>query len=103
MPINFLDFEKGLPNENFPSDHIYLFTEFQFCNKDKEVSFDFDKIIYDKSMNYELSLNNEVKNNQYIKYNINNGNIKQNEEMKNKIEKNEDQKDINTKNKEDKK
>ena len=23
LPINFLDFEKGLPNENFPSDHIY--------------------------------------------------------------------------------
>ena len=103
LPINFLDFEKGLPNENFPSDHIYLFTEFQFCNKDKEVSFDFDKIIYDKSMNYELSLNNEVKNNQYIKYNINNGNIKQNEDMKNKKEKDEEQKDINTKNKEDKK
>jgi endonuclease/exonuclease/phosphatase family metal-dependent hydrolase len=30
LPINFLDFERGLPNENFPSDHLYLFTEFKF-------------------------------------------------------------------------
>ena len=52
LPVNFLDFEKGLPNENFPSDHIYLFTEFEFCAKNQEVNFDFDKIIYDKNLNY---------------------------------------------------
>ena len=66
LPINFLDFEKGLPNENFPSDHIYLFTEFQFNNKN-EVFFDFDKIIYDKSLNYELNMTNSEKKNEDIK------------------------------------
>ena len=66
MPINFLDFEKGLPNENFPSDHIYLFTEFQF-NNNNEVFFDFDKIIYDKSLNYELNMINSDKKNKDIK------------------------------------
>ena len=67
LPINFLDFEKGLPNENFPSDHIYLFTEFQFCPPKEEVSFDFDKIIYDKSLNYELMPINTDKKNEEIK------------------------------------
>ena len=66
LPINFLDFEKGLPNENFPSDHIYLFTEFQF-NNNNEVFFDFDKIIYDKSLNYELNMINSDKKNEDIK------------------------------------
>ena len=28
MPIDYLNFEKGMPNENFPSDHIFLQTEF---------------------------------------------------------------------------
>ena len=27
-PIKYLNFEKGFPNENFPSAHIYLQTEF---------------------------------------------------------------------------
>ena len=62
LPINFLDFEKGLPNENFPSDHIYLFTEFEFCQKNQEVNFDFDKIIYDKNLNYELTMVNDKEN-----------------------------------------
>ena len=66
LPINFLDFEKGLPNENFPSDHIYLFTEFQF-NNNNEVFFDFDKVIYDKSLNYELNMINSDKKNEDIK------------------------------------
>ena len=65
LPINFLDFEKGLPNENFPSDHIYLFAEFQL--KKNEVLFDFDKIIYDKSLNYELNMTNSEKKNEDIK------------------------------------
>ena len=84
MPINFLDFEKGLPNENFPSDHIYLFTEFQFCNYNKQIPFYFDKIFYDKNLNYELSLKNDDKNNQNVKYN------------KNEKEKNNDIKNVNT-------
>ena len=62
LPVNFLDFEKGLPNENFPSDHIYLFTEFEFCAKNQEVNFDFDKIIYDKNLNYELTMVNNKEN-----------------------------------------
>jgi endonuclease/exonuclease/phosphatase family metal-dependent hydrolase len=62
IPLNFLDFEKGLPNENFPSDHIYLFTEFEFCPKNQEVIFDFDKIIYDKNLNYELNMVNDKDN-----------------------------------------
>ena len=32
MPIEYLDFEKGIPNENFPSDHIFLQTEFNLNN-----------------------------------------------------------------------
>ena len=32
MPIEYLNFEKGIPNENFPSDHIYLQTEFNLNN-----------------------------------------------------------------------
>lgn len=27
MPVEYLDFSKGIPNENFPSDHIYLSCE----------------------------------------------------------------------------
>ena len=68
LPINFLDFEKGLPNENFPSDHIYLFTEFKFCDKNKEKLYDYNQIIYDHSFNYGISLpkeNKSEKNNQF--------------------------------------
>ncbi len=32
MPIEYLNFEKGIPNENFPSDHIFLQTEFNLNN-----------------------------------------------------------------------
>jgi len=102
LPINFLDFERGLPNENFPSDHIYLFTEFQFINKNKEIPFDFDKIIFDKSLNYELSMSNDGKNNQNINYKKNNSEIKENVEIKNK-EKKEDKDDVNMNINEDKK
>ena len=63
LPINFLDFEKGLPNENFPSDHIYLFMEFKFCDKNKEIIFNFDKIVYDKKLNYELNMENDTTKN----------------------------------------
>lgn len=102
LPINFLDFERGLPNENFPSDHIYLFTEFQFINKNKEIPFDFDKIIFDKSLNYELSMSNDGKNNQNINYKKNNSEIKENVEIKNK-EKKDDKDDVNMNINEDKK
>ena len=102
LPINFLDFERGLPNENFPSDHIYLFTEFQFINKNKEIPFDFDKIIFDKSLNYELSMSNDGKNNQNINYKKNNSEIKENVEIKNK-EKRDDKDDVNMNINEDKK
>ena len=50
LPSEFLDFEKGIPNEKFPSDHLYLFTEFKFCEKAKEIFYDYDNIIYDKSL-----------------------------------------------------
>ena len=81
LPLNYLDFEKGLPNENFPSDHIYLFMEFQFCDKNKEIPFNFDKIIFDKKLNYELTVTNDDKNNQNISYKKNNNEIKENEEI----------------------
>ena len=63
LPINFLDFEKGLPNENFPSDHIYLFTEFKFCEKNKELPYDYNQIIYDHTLNYNISSPNQNQNN----------------------------------------
>ena len=63
LPLHFLDFTKGLPNENFPSDHIYLYTEFNFCDKKKEIFFDFNKIIYDKNINYETIYDTENKEN----------------------------------------
>ena len=64
LPLHFLDFTKGLPNENFPSDHIYLYTEFNFCDKKKEIFFDFNKIIYDKNINYETIYDTENKENE---------------------------------------
>ena len=76
LPTNFLDFEKGLPNENFPSDHIYLFSEFKFVNQNEEIKFDFDKIFFDKSLNYELVMSND---NDVKKNNIN---INENEDKK---------------------
>ena len=101
LPINFLDFEKGLPNENFPSDHIYLFTEFKFCDKNKEIPFDYNQIIYDHSLNYNMSLPNQSKNsfNNYIikkdesKIEINNnegnkGNIKEEKDNGNEAKNN---------------
>ena len=33
LPLNYLDFNKGIPNEDFPSDHIFLQTDFNFINK----------------------------------------------------------------------
>ena len=63
LPLHFLNFTKGLPNENFPSDHIYLYTEFNFCDKKKEIFFDFNKIIYDKNINYETIYDTENKEN----------------------------------------
>ena len=32
LPLNYLDFKKGIPNEDFPSDHIFLQTDFNFIN-----------------------------------------------------------------------
>ena len=91
LPINYLDFEKGLPNENFPSDHIYLFTEFQFCEPKNQTFIDFDKIIYDKSINYELSMTNDNKKINYFKNNKEEN--KEKKEIKGKKEMNEDVKD----------
>ena len=66
LPVNYLDFEKGLPNENFPSDHLYLFTEFKFCDKNKENLYDYNQIIYDHNLNYndksKSNDNNDGKN-----------------------------------------
>ena len=50
LPIEYLDFKKGIPNENFPSDHIFLNVEFKFKSKKDEVNFDYKKIIYDKQI-----------------------------------------------------
>ena len=88
LPLHFLDFTKGIPNENFPSDHIYLFIEFFFSNK-KNIFFDFDKIIYDKTINYELNLTNN--NNNVDK-------VKNMDEIKEIKEKKEIKKDINDNN-----
>ena len=55
--------------------------EFQFCDKNKEIPFNFDKIIFDKKLNYELTLTNDDKNNQNISYKKNNNEIKENEEI----------------------
>ena len=90
LPINFLDFEKGLPNENFPSDHIYLFMEFKFCDKNKEIIFNFDKIIYNKKLNYELNMVNDNKKN--------NKENKENEESIKIKDKNEHDDDLNKNN-----
>ena len=96
LPINFLDFEKGLPNENFPSDHIYLFTEFKFCEKNKEIFYDYNKIIYDHSLNYNLSLSNSNGNN------FNNKNINNYENNHIQIQKEENLSSDNNKNEENK-
>ena len=100
LPINFLDFEKGLPNENFPSDHIYLFTEFKFCDKNKEILYDYNQIIYDHNLNYNISLpkeNNSEKNNKILedknKQEINNNNNNK-EERNNNGKDNLKEKDI---------
>jgi hypothetical protein len=71
LPTNFLDFEKGLPNENFPSDHIYLFIEFKFCEKNKEIPYDYNQIIYDHSLNYNISLPNQNQNQNNVNNNKN--------------------------------
>ena len=98
LPTNFLDFEKGLPNENFPSDHIYLFTEFQFCKKNDEMNYDFDKIIYDKNLNYELSMTNNNQNINNNKNNETNKNKNNKEENEDKVQDVKGKDDINVKN-----
>jgi endonuclease/exonuclease/phosphatase family metal-dependent hydrolase len=98
LPTNFLDFEKGLPNENFPSDHIYLFTEFQFCKKNDEINYDFDKIIYDKNLNYELSMTNNNQNINNNKNNETNKNKNNKEENEEKVQDVKGKDDINVKN-----
>ena len=88
LPINYLDFEKGLPNENFPSDHIYLFTEFKFCDKNKENVFDYNQIVYDHSLNYNKTKFDKNK----INYNNNNEkykNINDKQSLKEKKESND--------------
>jgi hypothetical protein len=86
LPTNFLDFEKGLPNENFPSDHIYLFIEFKFCEKNKEIPYDYNQIIYDHSLNYNISLPNQNQN-----QNQNNVNNNKNEQkFENSLDVNDD-------------
>ena len=61
LPINYLNFDKGMPNENFPSDHLYLFTEFKFCEKNKEIPYDYNNIIYDHNLNYNIKMPNKNK------------------------------------------
>ena len=88
LPINYLDFEKGLPNENFPSDHIYLFTEFKFCDKNKENVYDYNQIVYDHSLNYNKTKFDKNK----INYNNNNEkykNINDKQSLKEKKESND--------------
>ena len=83
LPTNFFDFERGLPNENFPSDHLYLFTEFKFIEKNNEIPFDFNEIKFDKNSN--IFNKNEKKDDNYTNiYNDNNKN--QIKEEKNKDE-----------------
>ena len=88
LPINYLDFEKGLPNENFPSDHIYLFAEFKFCDKNKENVYDYNQIVYDHSLNYNKTKFDKNK----INYNNNNEkykNINDKQSLKEKKESND--------------
>ena len=90
LPINFLNFEKGIPNENFPSDHIYLFTEFKFCDKKNEIPYEYNKIIYNRNLNYTITIpeqnkeknnnNNQLKKDNSSKIN----NIEDNKESDNK-------------------
>ena len=100
LPINYLDFEKGLPNENFPSDHIYLFTEFKFCDKNKENVYDYNQIVYDHSLNYNMTKSDKNK----INYNNNEKykNINDKQTLKEKKESNDnnDNNDNNNDNKE---
>ena len=74
LPVKYLDFERGIPNENFPSDHLYLFTEFKFSDKNKEIPYDYNSIIYDHSLKYSLTSSNskvgDDGNNDENKYNI---------------------------------
>ena len=105
LPVQFLDFEKGLPNENFPSDHLYLFTEFKFCDKSKEIPYDYNSVIYDRNLNYSVSIPNPNKNNnnkyeKKLDNNITNTNDNNNYNKKeeNKINNKEDNKDNNNNN-----
>ena len=87
LPINFLNFEKGIPNENFPSDHIYLFTEFKFCNKNKEIPYEYNNIIYNHNLNYTISIPEQNKE----KTNKNNNQLKKDNSSKiNNIEDNKE-------------
>lgn len=36
MPLYYLNFEKGMPNENYPSDHLFLTVEFSFKPKQQQ-------------------------------------------------------------------
>lgn len=36
LPVQYLDFENGMPNQNFPSDHLFLKFDFKFCHKNQE-------------------------------------------------------------------
>lgn len=90
LPINFLNFEKGIPNENFPSDHIFLFTEFKFGDKKNEIPYEYNKIIYNRNLNYTITIpeqnkeknnnNNQLKKDNSSKIN----NIEDNKESDNK-------------------
>ena len=64
--------------------------EFQFCNKNKEIIFNFDKIIYDKKLNYELNMVNDTKKNNKEK--------NENEESIKIKDKNENNDDLNKNN-----
>ena len=48
LPIKYFDFKLGIPNQNFPSDHIFLFTEIKFVDIADENYFDYKNIFYEE-------------------------------------------------------
>ena len=80
-----------MPNENFPSDHIYLFTEFKFYDKNKENVYDYNQIVYDHSLNYNMTKSdtNKINYNNNEKYQ----NINDKQSLKEKKESNDNNND----------
>ena len=70
LPTKYFDFKVGIPNQNFPSDHIFLFTEIKFVDIEKENYFDYKNIFYqeekenDKNNYIDEENENKEKNNE---------------------------------------